>query len=252
MSQEYAFLKNPLDEQIICWWWGLNLAPEDRVHYEICAFSQYLQHILSEHQFSRHFPTETCESPGIESHAADDGIGRAWRTRLSLGKAEVSHEVVKLVKNSWFGVGWDISYSLKYDLCQWLVILMTITLIRLITIRLSVGNFLTSSTTTPGPFKLGTWQWAAGGRRALNHSQKYKSSVVECQGMIYIYREKNFFSKARLKTLQSLRKVCTWWNFAGSPPTQGDWAAGPKRTPVWCVPEANPCETLLSRSTLHT
>jgi hypothetical protein len=33
---------------------------------------------------------------------------------------------------------------------------MTTTLIRLITIRLSVGNFLTSSTTTPGPFKLGT------------------------------------------------------------------------------------------------
>ena len=39
-----------------------------------------------------------------------------------------------------------------------------------------------------------------------------------------IYREKNFFSKARLKTLQSSRKVWTfgthasgtWWNFAGS------------------------------------
>ena len=179
MSQEYAFLKNPLDEQIICWWWGLNLAPEDRVHYEICAFSQYLQPASTA---SRQESKATQRTMGL---AGLEGQDCPW------AKREVS-QVVKLVKNSWFGVGWDISYSWKYHLCQWHVILMTTTLIRLITIRLSVGNFLTSSTTTPGPFKLGTWQWAAGGRRALNHGQKYKSSVVECQGMIYIGKRTSF------------------------------------------------------------
>lgn len=84
MSQEYAFLKNPLDEQIICWWWGLNLAPEDRVHYEICAFSQYLQPASTASRQESKATQRTMGLAGLEGQDCSSATPKDWIVGLTV------------------------------------------------------------------------------------------------------------------------------------------------------------------------